>query len=247
MGAILEVKGLRVARAGRPILEVPELTVHGGETLAVLGPNGAGKTTLLRCLALLEKPEAGTIQYRGRPVPWRDAVAYRRQTAMLFQEPLLFDTSVFGNVASGLRLRGLPGREIERRVRAWLERLGIAALAARSARTLSGGEARRVSLARAFVLEPAVLFLDEPFAALDSPTRSAFIGELAGLLAEQGTTTVFVTHDQREVRALADRVAVLLEGRIVQLGAPEGVFSQPASDRVRAFLCAGQLPQRGGV
>ncbi|MBI3978810.1 MAG: ATP-binding cassette domain-containing protein [Chloroflexi bacterium] len=241
---LLAVAGLRVDRAGRTILDVPSLAVAEGEVLAVLGPNGAGKSTLLRCLALLERPTAGAVGFRGRALSWREAVDYRRRTAMLFQEPLLLDTTVFENVATGLRLRGIPGREIDRRVAAWLDRLGIAGLARRSARTLSGGEARRVSLARALVVEPEVLFLDEPFSALDAPTRAAFAHDLVGLLDEQRTTTVLVTHDQAEARALADRVAVLLDGRVAALGSTADVFERPADPRVLAFLRSEELPRR---
>ncbi|MBI2321902.1 MAG: ATP-binding cassette domain-containing protein [Chloroflexi bacterium] len=240
----LEVADLRVERAGRAILAVPRLAVEAGEVLAVLGPNGAGKSTLLRCLALLERPTAGAIRFLGRELSWRDAVTYRRRTATLFQEPLLLDTTVEQNVATGLRLRGVVGKEITRRVGVWLERLGITLLARRAAHTLSSGEARRVSLARALVLDPEVLFLDEPFAALDVPARAAFARELAALLDAQRTTTVLVTHDRAEVQALADRVAVLLAGEIVELGAVERVFAEPRDPRAAAFLRAAELPQR---
>jgi len=241
---VLAAEGLRVEHGRRATLDVSTLAVEAGEVLALLGPNGAGKSTLLRCLALLERPTAGVVRFHGEPLDWRSAVAYRRRTTMLFQEPLLLDTTVFENVATPLRLRGVRGPEARRRVDGWLERLGISGLARRQARSLSGGEARRVSLARALVGDPELLFLDEPFSALDAPTRVSFIGELAGLLAEQPTTTVFVTHDVGEAEALADRIAVLLGGRIQQIGPIEAVLERPADPEVESFIRSGRLPRR---
>jgi tungstate transport system ATP-binding protein len=241
---VLAAQGLVVRRGGRVTLEVGTLEVAEGDLLAVLGPNGAGKSTLLRCLALLERPTEGVVRFRGEVVRWRDAVAYRRRTAMLLQEPVLLDTTVYENVALGLRLRGVARRAVRPRVMGWLERLGIAQLAGRAARTLSGGEARRVSLARALVLDPEVVFLDEPCAGLDAPTRVSFITQLAAVLDERRTTAVLVTHDQAEARALAHRVVVLLDGRVEQIGAVDEVLGGGAGPRVAAFLRTGELPAR---
>jgi tungstate transport system ATP-binding protein len=238
----LQAESLRVVRDGRVDLDVPTLDVGEGEVLAVLGPNGSGKTTLLRCLALLERPTSGVIRFRGDALLWRDPVPYRRRTAMLFQEPLLFDTSVYANVAAGLRMRGVRGDLLERRVQTWLERLGITHLARRPARTLSGGEARRVSLARALAVDPEVLFLDEPFSSLDGPTRAAFIRDLATTLQDRRVTTVLVTHDAAEARALADRVAVLVDGCIAQIGPVSEMMATPTEPRTEAFLSSHLLP-----
>ena len=166
------------------------------------------------------------MRYGGVSVCHRDSFALRRRVAVVFPEPLLLDTTVLGNVLTGLRLRGVPRGEARRRAGAWLSRLGIAHLAHRSVRHLSGGEARRVSLARAFALEPEVLFLDEPFTALDYPTRCTLRRELGGLLRETGVTTLFITHDYRDLPGLAHRVAVMEGGRVVQLGTPEDVLSR---------------------
>lgn len=237
-GPILEGRELRVAYQGRPILDVPQVEVVEGEVLAVIGPNGAGKSTLLRVLGLLEAPTSGTVRYRGQPVrpAGREGLAIRRRFASVFQEPLLCDTTVRANAGLGLTLRGRPASEAAPVIRAWLERLGIAPLADRQARTLSGGEAQRTSLARAFAVQPEVLLLDEPFSALDPPTRDELLGVLHRLLREERTTTLFVTHDRSEALRLGDRVAVLADGRLAQVGPPEEVFGRPVSEGVARFV-----------
>jgi molybdopterin-binding protein len=231
----LAVRDLLVRRAGRAILSVPHLEVWAGEVLAVVGPNGAGKSTLLQVMALLERPAAGDVFFDGRRAEG-DPLPYRRRMALLFQEPLLLDTSVEKNVRSGLSLRGLPRGEQARRVAYWLERLGIAHLARRPARTLSGGEAQRVSLARALALEPEILLLDEPFAALDPSMRESFLNDLEGVLREGRLTTVFVTHDRAEALRLGDRVAVMMGGSIRQVGTAAEVFAAPVDEEVAAFV-----------
>jgi tungstate transport system ATP-binding protein len=155
---------------------------------------------------------------------------------MVFQEPLLFDTTVFENVASGLRLRGVAKGEIARRVAENLGRFRIAELAERSARTLSGGEAQRTSLARALAIEPEILLLDEPFAALDPISREALLEDLARTVRETGTTTVFVTHDRVEAERIADRIAVLESGRVRQVGDVDEVLRRPADAFVASFV-----------
>ncbi|MHB1133535.1 MAG: ABC transporter ATP-binding protein [Chloroflexota bacterium] len=234
--AVLALSGVRVTFGERVALDVPELAVRRGETLGVIGPNGCGKSTMLRVLALLQRPDQGEVRFGGRRVNGREALAFRRRLAIVFQEPLLLDTSVAENVAVGLRFRGLPTAEARRRGEKWLERLGVGGLGERRARTLSGGEAQRVSLARALVLEPEVLLLDEPFSALDAPTRAALLDDLGQVLAETALTTVLVTHDRGEAIALADRLAVLIAGTVRQLGTPEEVFTAPASEEVAAFV-----------
>jgi tungstate transport system ATP-binding protein len=235
--AYVRVAGLVVRRGGRVVLDVPELALQRGEIVALVGPNGAGKSTLVAALALLERPASGTIVLNGTTIDWRRGMLEaRRRLAIVFQEALLFDTTVFENVATGLKLRGVPGPERRPRVERWLGRLGIAHLAHRQARTLSGGEAQRTSLARALVLEPELLLLDEPFAALDAPTREALADDLLPLLRETATTTVMVTHDRDEAVEIGDRLAVLIDGRLAQVDRPERVLAEPASEAVRAFF-----------
>lgn len=206
-----------------------------GQVTAVIGPNGSGKSTLLATLQLLIKPQQGELLLGGEEM-WQDALSARRRMASVFQEALLLNATVRKNLETALSLHKVPRRERRDRALRWLERLGVAALEARHARELSGGEAQRVSLARAFALEPEVLLLDEPFAALDAPTRAALIADFAGIVRETGVTTVLVTHDRDEALRLADRVTVLIDGTLRQVGAPQTVFSAPADAEVAAFV-----------
>ncbi|MBI5445382.1 MAG: ABC transporter ATP-binding protein [Deltaproteobacteria bacterium] len=234
---LVEARRLRLVRGGACVLDVPSLRLEEGETLALAGPNGAGKSTLLMCLASLWKPTQGELLYRGTPTGSGSAsLAYRRKVAVVFQEPLLLDTSVFRNVASGLKLRGMTGREAEERVLENLELFRIGHLRDRSARTLSGGEAQRTSLARAFAVRPEVVFLDEPLAALDPPTREALLEDLGRSLRRNGMAAVFATHDRLEALRLADRMLVLRSGTIAQLGTPEEVMNRPVDEFVASFV-----------
>jgi tungstate transport system ATP-binding protein len=234
--AAVALRDVRRRHATGFTLDVPALDVVAGEVLAVIGPNGSGKSTLLRLLGLLERPDSGRVLVQGREVDARDALAERRRMATVFQEPLLADDTVAANVALGLRFRRVARDETERRVARWLARFGVGALTARPARTLSGGEAQRVALARALVLEPTVLLLDEPFASLDQPSRTALIADLGAVLRQDRVTTVLVTHHRGEAQALADRVAVLIDGRLGQLDETARVFHAPASEEVARFV-----------
>ena len=176
----IEVTGVRKAYGGRVVVDVDELQVRTGEVLAVLGPNGAGKSTLLRIMALLEAPDTGRLTHFGRAVTSRDLAA-RRRIAVVFQRPLLFHGKVLANVEYGLRLRRLPRSERRARTDEVLDLLGVAHLRDADVRTLSGGELQRIALARALVLQPSILFLDEPTSNLDvyvrtSPTSSTTWG-----------------------------------------------------------------------
>lgn len=234
---LLRASGLRVAQGGVQVLDVPDLDVDEGSVLALLGPNGSGKTTLLKTLAGLLEPVRGGLAFRGDPLATRaQRDAYRRRVTMVFQQPLLFDATVRANLHAGLRLRGLPRAQREPRVLAAASRLGIVPLLDRSARSLSGGEAQRTSLARAFALEPEILFLDEPFSALDPPAREALLEDLQGVLRQTGTTVVLATHHPGDAVRLAGTVAVLREGRIVQRGPASQVANRPADPFVAGFL-----------
>ncbi len=210
---LLEVRHLRLRRGERLVLSLPALQLARGETLALMGPNGAGKTSLLLALAGLLPLEAGEIYFDGQRLTRRNALALRRRLALVLQAPLLVDASVYDNVALGLRYRRLPRREVQRRASHWLDKLGVAHLANRRAHQLSGGEAQRVSLARAFALEPELLLLDEPFSALDEPTRQRLMADVRNLLRENDLSAILVTHREEEARLLAHRSLRLEAGR----------------------------------
>jgi tungstate transport system ATP-binding protein len=236
MNVLVELRALLVKRGDHPALRLDHLSIREGEVLGIVGPNGAGKSTLLLTLARLLKPEQGEILFNGQQAEAESDTAYRRRIALVMQDPLLFDTSVFENVASGLRFRGIAKDEIRRKVPLWLERLGVGHLSKRRASQLSGGEAQRVSLARSLVLEPQLLLLDEPFSALDPPTRSRLLEDMGMLLDETTTTTVFVTHVLDEAAQLSGRMAIIVGNRLRQVGSPAEVFDSPADEEVAQFL-----------
>jgi len=236
MKELVGIYALLVKRGDHPALQLDELSITKGEVLAVVGPNGAGKSTFLLTLARLLKPERGKILFNGQQVSVESDTSYRRRIALVMQDPLLFDSSVFDNVASGLRFRGTTRDVIRQKVPFWLERLGVGHLSKRRAGELSGGEAQRVSLARALVLTPQLLLLDEPFSALDPPTRSRLLEDLGVLLDETSTTTVFVTHDLNEAAQLAGRMAVIVGNRLRQVGNPDDVFASPVDQEVAQFI-----------
>jgi tungstate transport system ATP-binding protein len=234
---VFEARNLQVVRGGSLILNVPSLTVSEGEILVLIGPNGAGKSTLLQTLSAVAKPSRGEILFRGRKIGAEiPLLQYRRRLAMVLQEPLLFDTTVYNNVASGLKIRGMKTDEIEPIVSKALERFGIAQLRDRSARTLSGGEARRASIARAFATNPEALLLDEPFSALDPIMRETLLEDLEKVLRETRMTTIFVTHDRMEALRLATRLGVMNSGEILQAGSPEEVMNHPVNEFVATLV-----------
>jgi tungstate transport system ATP-binding protein len=236
--ALLALEKILVRYGDSAALEVPSLTVERGEILAVIGPNGAGKSTLLRLMGLLQQPTQGKIYFHNREVIPTDGLDIRRRMASVFQEPLLLNASVYENAVLGLKLRRVDRRAAEQRVLPWLERLGISHLAKRQARSLSGGEAQRTSLARALVLDPEILLLDEPFSPLDPPTRDSLLFDLQRILRETGITTILVTHQREEAFMLGDRVAVLIGGKVHQIGSAGEVFLHPVNDAVARFVGA---------
>ncbi len=220
---------------GAPALDRIDLVIAEGERLVVLGPSGSGKTTLLRLIAGLETPDAGTIRIGGRDMA--GVPPHRRDVSMVFQNPALYPhLSVFENLAFGLRARGIARAERRRRVHAVAEMLGVGRLLDRRPAGLSGGERQRVALGRAVVREPRVLLLDEPFSNLDDPLRAALRGELVELHRRFGSTVVHVTHDQGEALSIGQRLAVVHEGRIMQVDTPEGIYERPAQRFVASFV-----------
>ncbi len=216
-------------------IDALSLDVFAGEFFALLGPSGCGKTTLLRLLAGFETPSAGHVLLGGEVI---DAVPpHRRPVNMMFQSYALFPhLSVEGNVAFGLRQEGRARAEIAARVADMLALVKLDGLARRKPHQLSGGERQRVALARSLVKRPQVLLLDEPLAALDKKLRAATQFELMDLQARLGTTFVIVTHDQDEAMTVADRIAVMEDGRIAQVGTPVEIYEQPCSRYVAGFV-----------
>jgi len=233
---VLEIQDLEVWRDNALAVEVEHLAVNTGDVLAIIGPNGSGKSSLLLAIARLLKHRQGTISFNGFELNRKSDVEYRRHLGLVLQEPMLVDTSVSNNVGMGLRFRRVSREEIANRSDKWLERFGISHLRDRSACNLSGGEAQRVSLVRAFVLEPDLLLLDEPFSALDSPTRISLLDDLHTILAETNTTTVFISHNLDEANRLANRMAIILKGKLLQQGSPDEIYANPTNDDIRSFL-----------
>jgi thiamine transport system ATP-binding protein len=211
------------------------LSLPTGEVLAVLGPSGCGKSTLLRAVAGLEPVTAGTIAYDDEDLG--DVPTHKRGFALMFQDGQLFaHRSVAANVAYPLRLRRLSRRAREARVAELLELVGLQGYADRAPSTLSGGERQRVALARALAVEPRLLLLDEPLSALDRVLRERLAADLRGILRAAGTTALLVTHDHDEAFAVADRMALMRGGRLVQDGSVADVWEHPADEEAAAFL-----------
>jgi tungstate transport system ATP-binding protein len=232
---LYQLEGVTKSYGAEQVLHIDRLEVAGGETLCLVGPTGAGKSTLLRLLAALEPPTSGQLRFReydlGRQVM---PVAVRRQITMVFQRPLALAGSVRANVAYGLKLRGVSRRRA--RVEEMLKRLGLTGLASRPAHTLSGGQLQLVALARALVMQPDVLLLDEPTANLD-PGHVALVEEVLREVQQQDRTTlVWATHNIFQAKRRAERVALLLNGRVVEVAPRADFFHRPQDPRTAAFV-----------
>jgi spermidine/putrescine ABC transporter ATP-binding subunit len=211
------------------------LPIRRGELMTLLGPSGCGKTTLLNLVAGFFSPDGGEIRIDGKLV--NDVPTYQREIGMMFQNYALFPhMTVAANVGYGLKMRRLAKAEIARRVGDALALVRLAGYEDRKPRQLSGGQQQRVALARALVINPKVLLLDEPFSALDKNLRASMQVELRDIQRKLGVTTVFVTHDQSEALSLSDRLAVMSEGRIRQLGTPEEIYRRPCERFVASFV-----------
>lgn len=236
----LRVEGLRVTFGATSAVDTVDLTVGPGETVALLGPSGCGKSTLLRAVAGLEHPKAGTVSWDGTDVTgWSPD---RRGFGLMFQDHALFPHRTVGeNVAFGPRMAGAPKAEQRSRAADALTRVGLDGYAERTVDTLSGGEAQRVALARALAPRPRLLMLDEPLGSLDRVLRDELAEELRAVLDDSGVPAIHVTHDQEEAYAVADRIVVMREGRIVQDGPAAEVWARPASRFVARFLGHGNV------
>ena len=252
---LIMVRGVRKRFGPREVLRDIDLNILAGSITVILGTNGAGKTTLLRILGLLEPADEGTVAYDG-VVPGASTVAYgtstrspsqdghflplRRQMLLAFQHPAIFSGSVLSNVTYGLQLRGVSRAEAEERSMAALRETGISDRARQHASSLSGGEAARLSVARALALQPRLLFLDEPSASLDPYGTKLLEDLLMHMRDDLGMTAVVVTQDIFEARRVADRVAFLHQGRIIEQAPRDDFFTNPRDERTRRFI-AGEL------
>jgi iron(III) transport system ATP-binding protein len=231
---------------GQPLFTDLDLAIPSGCFFTLLGPSGCGKTTLLRMLAGFVVPDAGRVWFGERDVT--QLPVHKRGVGMVFQDYALFpDRSALANVMYGLEARKVAQDEARRRALAMLDRVGLAAFADRSPAKLSGGQRQRVAMARALVIQPDLLLLDEPLAALDVKLRVELRAMVRELQLESKVTTVFVTHDQEEALALSDVVAVMDRGRIVQMGAPAQIYARPVNGYAADFLGSANLvPQPDG-
>jgi len=226
------LRGVQHRYGARTVLSLDALEIQQGEVLAIVGPSGAGKSTLLRLLNFLEPPTDGVITFDGQTVTAQPPLDLVRRVTTVFQRPTLLDRSVHDNVAFGLRLRG---RAVDGRVDAALAHVGLSGLDRAQARKLSGGEMQRAALARALVIEPEVLLLDEPTANLDPYNVGLIEGILAAQNRERGTTLVLVTHNVFQARRLAHRVALLWDGRLIEVNRTVDFFDTPSDPRSAAF------------
>ncbi|HEX7073383.1 MAG TPA: ABC transporter ATP-binding protein [Hyphomicrobiaceae bacterium] len=216
-------------------LDNVDLDIESGEFLTLLGPSGSGKTTLLMVLAGFTRPDYGSVCFGDREVI--RLAPHKRDVGMVFQSYALFPhMDVRANIAFPLKLRGLPRREIADRVDAALEMVQLGGYGERRIDQLSGGQRQRVALARAIVFEPRIVLMDEPLSALDKQLREAMQIELRQLHEKLGTTTIYVTHDQREALTMSDRIAVINQGKVVQLDTPRRVYDRPTSRFVAEFI-----------
>jgi ABC-type Fe3+/spermidine/putrescine transport system ATPase subunit len=233
--ALLELSQISKSYGSTPVLRDVSFHAQEGEIVCLLGPSGCGKTTLLRIIAGLEKPDVGTVALGGRSLD--EIPVHRRSFGLMFQDYALFPhKDVAANVAFGLRMQTLPQSQIMARVAEMLDLVGLAGYERRRVYDLSGGEQQRVALARSLAPGPRLLMLDEPLGSLDRALREELLGELRLILNRVQVTTLYVTHDQQEAFAVADRVIIMHQGRILQQGTPQAVYHSPATPWVAHFL-----------
>ncbi len=240
---MLLIRDLVVDYEDEPVLRSLSLSMGEGEVLGVLGPSGCGKTTLLRSIAGLETPVSGDIRLQGRSL--LSVPPHQRGVGMMFQSFALFPhLNVRDNVLFGLQMQGADRRRAEARATELLALVGLAGFEARAVGSLSGGEQQRVALARSLAPGPKLLMLDEPLGSLDAALRDRLTLELRAIFRQVGITALYVTHDQREALAIADRLAVLHAGQVEQVGTPEAIYRAPATEFVAGFLGLGNCLPR---
>jgi len=235
---MLEIENISKEFNGQYALKAINLKVEKGDTLVLIGPTGSGKTTLIRIIDLLEKPSSGRVLVEGKEVAAgkKGGLLARRKMALVGQKPIVFNMSVRDNIACGLKWRKLDKKLAHKEVAKVLELVGMTDYARRNARTLSGGEMQRVAIARALVTRPKILLLDEPTANLDPVSLAKMEEVLAKVLSNEKTTTIMTTHDMSQGQRLAGRIGVLMNGRLLQVGSPEEIFSRPKTREVAQLV-----------
>jgi tungstate transport system ATP-binding protein len=236
---LMRLQDLGKSFGDREVLKKINMSINEGEIFALMGPSGVGKTTLFRILNLLEKPSEGRLFFRGIELTGstiREKINARRSMSMLFQTPCVLNTTVFNNVAYGLVIRKVDKKTIRKKVINALSIVGLEGKEKQKARTLSGGEAQRMAFARAIVYDPDILLLDEPTSSLD-PANVAMIEEIIKRIRrERGTTIVIATHNIYQVKRIADRVGILLNGELIEVNSIERIFEAPEEARTKAFI-----------
>ena len=240
MSLTCHLMGISKSYGGRKILEPADYEFPPGKITCIIGPNGSGKSTLLGIASYLVKPDGGTVEYKdgGSPIPF--GLSLRRRLTSVTQAPLLFNTTLFKNITYGLKFRNLTNEEIRARANKALELGGLSHLSNAGARTLSGGEAQRAAMVRAYALRPEALFLDEPFSNLD-PEGGRLMERLTLKMKDDGAAVALVTHNLFQARRLSDRVYFLFNGRLVESGEADWFFNDPKEDLTRQFMSGEML------
>ena len=236
MEELYRIENLSKSFENKKVLQNINLEIFRGEIFAFMGPSGVGKTTILRLLNLLEMPTTGKLIFNGNDNAILQKNNVMRRMSMLFQRPAVFSTSVFNNVAYGLVIRRVDKKTIEKKVIDALALVGLAGCEKQKAFTLSGGEAQRMAFARAIVFKPDVLILDEPTANLDPANVAKIEDIIKKIRSELGTTIIMASHNIYQVRRLADRVGILLNGELIEVNTKEQIFTQPKDARSYAFI-----------
>lgn len=229
MSKIIEIKDLTWIQQGQTILNIPYFSLKSEQSISLMGPNGAGKSSLLSIMAGLQEPTSGTISLFGKNIKDISPLELHRRVSVVFQKPMMMDLNVMENLELGLRFRGMKPKERAKKIEPWLEKMHLTHLFKKRARLLSGGETQRVAIAQALVVEPEIIFLDEPFANLDKNIRKELMDEIRILLKTQKITTVMVTHHRLEAITMSDSIYHMEDGEILDME-----FLSPNQEKLNA-------------